>query len=529
MTVTWERFAGSTDTFAVRIAFVLDPDAGVVADPDDAASWGAFQLWVDGQNLCAHVDQGEVLQSAHWYLLPLLEWFADKWNPILHEEKLPNRNIAETAVAALAATRDAPALAGEAETAAWDEERYGWRSRHSLRTARSGGLFPNVVIRRLRDSIEISWNDESLAGTPAGFRYSATSGVALLQPEQIAQPLYEIVNAAVEHLFSRSAGGERLASLRGCLQDLRSSRQHDSRLDWLAGLREAPPLPGRLRGITIESEMHTRWSEIVAALKSSGEDNAVEAALEVEESSLVVRGSCHAALLFSSLSPTVTADDVRTLASVLTAQYTPGAVSTGLDSLSRPVSLDSTIRPWEQGYELAELIHAELDLDLSVGWVDIAGLLDRAGVSVLTRKLEDPNIRACGLVGTHFIPTIIRNETSPFFHSHNAQRFSLAHELCHLLFDRSNGQKLAIASGPWAPKGLEQRANAFAAMFLMPAELVERAVADVPDPIPDLAGVSAIAGRLRVSRRAAIEHLYNLTLMGESNRDELLRQVQDET
>lgn len=181
MTVKWERFAGDTDIFAVRLAFMPDPDAGSSADPEDAASWGAFQLWVDGQNLCSHVDQGEVLQSAHWYLLPLLEWFVENWNTILHEERLSNRSSSDTAVAALGSTCIAPALIGEMETIAWDEERYGWRTRHALRSARAGGLLPNVVIRRLRDLIEFSWDEEPVAGAPAGFRYNASVGVALIE------------------------------------------------------------------------------------------------------------------------------------------------------------------------------------------------------------------------------------------------------------------------------------------------------------------------------------------------------------
>jgi Zn-dependent peptidase ImmA (M78 family) len=32
--------------------------------------------------------------------------------------------------------------------------------------------------------------------------------------------------------------------------------------------------------------------------------------------------------------------------------------------------------------------------------------------------------------------------------------------------------KLAMATGPWAPRDLEKRANAFAAMFIMPTDLV---------------------------------------------------------
>jgi Zn-dependent peptidase ImmA (M78 family) len=131
------------------------------------------------------------------------------------------------------------------------------------------------------------------------------------------------------------------------------------------------------------------------------------------------------------------------------------------------------------------------------------------------------------MVGPHHHPTVVHNEMSPYFTSLNAKRFSMAHELCHLLFDRSRGQKLAIASGPWAPRNIERRANAFAAMFLMPAHLVQQAIADVPDPINDLEGITAIATRLRMSRRATIEHVYNLTLMSDFERDELLRRVQD--
>ena len=41
------------------------------------------------ENLCAHREDGEQVDSVHWYLLPLIEWFADNWNPLLHEERLP--------------------------------------------------------------------------------------------------------------------------------------------------------------------------------------------------------------------------------------------------------------------------------------------------------------------------------------------------------------------------------------------------------------------------------------------------------
>lgn len=303
--------------------------------------------------------------------------------------------------------------------------------------------------------------------------------------------------------------------------------QHAHRLGWLAGLSETRPTASRLQGSFSETEVRTRWVEIVTSLQGLGGRDAAAAALEVEESTLVITGSCQAALLFSSTAPNVTSADVRTLAAVLVEQYVGSAPVVGVDDLVENSPLLTTVPAWEQGYELADALHARLRLDLSQGWVDVAEVLEQLGVTMISRKLEDHRIRACCLVGPRHVPTVVQNETSPYYRSANAQRFSFAHDLCHLLFDRSRGRKVSIASGPWAPRGIERRANAFAAMFLMPTELVEEAVADVADPIGEPAAVSSVANKLHVSRQTVIDHLYNMTLMTEADRDDLLRQTRD--
>ena len=55
--------AGDTRRFAIRLAFGPDPDEGRGADRDMSLSWGSFQLWVEGRNLCAHMEQGERLAN----------------------------------------------------------------------------------------------------------------------------------------------------------------------------------------------------------------------------------------------------------------------------------------------------------------------------------------------------------------------------------------------------------------------------------------------------------------------------------
>src|SRR5882724_7526214 len=238
MTVKWEKFAGSTDVFAVRLSFNPDPDQGAAADPDESASWGSLQLWVRGQNLCAHADQGELLQAVHWYMLPVLEWLAESWDPLLHEERLPNRNYEDTAVESLAATKNPPALAGELDTALWEQEWYAWHGRHALRAARNGGLFPNLILRRLRDYIEVSWSDEQSPGTPPGFRFSLGQGANLLYPSDIADPLYELLTEAVGYLHRQAPESTRLGALKTRVAEL--AGHTEARVRWLSGLSTYP-------------------------------------------------------------------------------------------------------------------------------------------------------------------------------------------------------------------------------------------------------------------------------------------------
>jgi hypothetical protein len=65
-----------------------------------------------------------------------------------------------------------------------------------------------------------------------------------------------------------------------------------------------------------------------------------------------------------------------------------------------------------------------------------------------------------------------------------------------MLFDRGYGARLAIASGPWAPRDVEARANAFGAMLLMPTEL-------------------------HTSYKATLEHLKNLNFLSEEEHDRI--------
>lgn len=510
MSVRWERFAGDTASFAVRLAFLRDPDDGAAASPEMAESWGAFQIWVRGVNLCAHVDGGETLQFAHWYLLPILEWLSANWDPLLHEERPPRaipsiRTAAEAGGMASAMALDPSGAVG---ALAIREGQWEWDQRHALRTARDGGIVPDVRFRRLRDRVEISWAASRLAGAE-GVDFLSHDGTEYATPATVAETLYEVLERATKWLQKRLPASERYKALVDAVGALRSVERTEERTAWIAGLG------------TAWDHIDARWRELRDLGRSLGSPEAFEAAFGSQGSSdVVVEGSCGAALLFGSASPTITGRDAKELARLLLDAYEPSPVD-GLADLALDEPIDPLLQPWQHGYLLADDLLDQIGDEFAGSRVDVEALLDGWNVRLSEINLDDPDLRAVSFAGSEHAPSIVLNSNHRSAGSAQARRFTLAHELCHLLHDRSQGTRLAMASGPWAPKAIEQRANAFAAWLLMPPESLNSAIAYAGSPLDSPEGVSAVAGRLDVSRTTLVDHLYNLGYIHEEARDEL--------
>ena len=510
MSVRWERFAGDTASFAVRVAFHHDPDNGAAASLEMAESWGAFQIWVRGVNLCAHVDGGETLQLSHWYLLPVLEWLSTNWDPLLHEERPPSvrRSIRSAAEVGEMSSSMAFAFSHGVGALSAHEEHHEWDQRHALRAARDGGVVPDVRFRRIRDRVEISWTATRLAGAE-GIDFLSHSGTEYAAPTAVAEPLYEVLACAAEWLHERLPASERCKALVDSVAALRSPERTEERTAWIAGLG------------TTRDQIVARWKELADLGRSLGSPGAAEAAFGRHRSNeIVLDGSCGAALLFGSASPTITLRDATTLAKLLLEAYEPSPID-GLAELALDELIDVSLRPWEHGYELADELLDKIGDELVGSRVDVEALLDSWGVRLSEVDLEDRNLRAIAFVGSEHPPSIVLNSSHRSADSTQARRFTLAHELCHLLHDRSRGARVAMASGPWAPKAIEQRANAFAAWLLMPPELLDSAVAVADSPVDTPAGVKAVAELLDVSRATLVEHLYNRGYIDEEVRYEL--------
>ncbi len=222
---TWEMKAGDPVTFCFGIAFTPNPhgtDDRAAADERD--SWGNFTIWAGGENLCAHIEQGEELQTSHWYMLSLMEWLADNWDPLLHEERLPFRSGGVSAADSLAKSRQPPVSLKQIDEFEWLDTWSKWWKRHSMRAAREGGLFPDIYLRRYRDRLEISTGAEPLPGIPNDFRFLAPNRSYHADLTRSAEVMYQVLSAAVEELHRRLPQSSRVEALARTIADLKCQR-----------------------------------------------------------------------------------------------------------------------------------------------------------------------------------------------------------------------------------------------------------------------------------------------------------------
>lgn len=495
----WEMQAGDPADFAFRLAFLPNPHGDDDrAAPEERQSWGAFSVWVRGENLCAHIEQGEVLDSAHWYMLPLLEWLVDNWDPLLHEERLPLSNRGLSAAESLRQTQMPPLSLKEVNDFEWLETWSAWWSRHCVRSARQGGLFPDCYLRRYRDRLEVSTGADPLPGIPNEYVFLTPNRAYNIDPVNAAETLFQVVTAGVRELRRRLPESKRFEELDAKRESLTLPERETSRMAWLAGLGD-------------EIEKFRRVAdEVNNTLKNVPQVIRQQITGVRRSTPLIVDGSAYARLLYGAISPATELQDVALLTRLIVDNYVPDAAP-WLARLNLPLDLGdvSQLMPGEQGARLGEQA-CELLCGNSGSWVDIHSVVQSLDIQVSEIDLSDVELRAVSIFGPTQRPHVFCNRRTCWGQGSAVLRFTLAHELCHLLLDREYGDELAVATGPWAPVAIEQRANAFAAAFLMPTWLLKEALSAAGAPIDNPETIKTVSARLRVSASSLIDRLYNL-------------------
>jgi len=444
------------------------------------------------------MEQGEILEAAHWYMIPMIEWLIDNWDALLHEERFPLSNVGLSAAEALRISRKPPVSLKEIDEFEWLDAWSAWWDRHCIRSSREGGLFPDLYLSRYRDQLEISTGAEHLLGIPDDHVFLAPNRTYRLEPGIVAETLFGVLSAGAQELRRRLPKSPRIDRLIANVADLTSPERETSRMAWLAGL-----------GTDIHKYSHVA-SEIDHVLESLDLEVREQITGRRRATKLLVTGSAYARLLYGAVSPATTVVDVVNLTKLIVSNYVADATP-WLSRLDVPLEVSdvSQLTPGEQGSRLGEqaceLLNGERD-----GWVDIHSVLQGLGIEATKIELSDQEVRAVSVFGPTQLPHIFCNRRTRWGEGTEVERFTLAHELCHLLLDREHGDELAVATGPWAPVSIEQRANAFAAAFLMPTWLLRHSLNAIALPVDNPETIRAVSTQLRVSGSSLIDRLYNL-------------------
>ena len=171
------------------------------------------------------------------------------------------------------------------------------------------------------------------------------------------------------------------------------------------------------------------------------------------------------------------------------------------------------------GDRFATELLEDLDQNAGSSCIDVRDICIRLGITIDEIEFETDSIRGVALAGEGFSPKIVINLAHVYNSNEEGKRFTIGHELCHILFDRTRARRIAHVSGSWAPRGIEKRANAFAAYLLMPRTLIAGNI--VYGNRIDSEKLGRLAGILRVNESPLVEHLYNINLIGDVERARL--------
>lgn len=500
------RAYGSPETFAIEVRGPAPSDPVPFPELNAGQYVLDIAMWVHGRNIWRTTSRsGPTLDYVRWDAVPIAHWFRSNWVPMLHEEALPLRrmgsNGAEAANRITDLMLESIPLSGLRSTQLRIAE--DWWRRHALRSADDSGLLPNVVLRRLSRDAEVAW-DSQFVISGMDRKFVEASGVDFVPVRAVHEAIIEFVEGTFEGTIGGTARNAGTTSLpQG--PDLRSTDERTA-LEWLAGLHTH--VPGEPGNRTAPLEAVERLVEIEMPKVTDG-----------------IAEHTTATLLFRSLSPELTEQDLDNLRTVLIDDRLFSEPTPEYTGLVRRVPVQPDRPAWEQGYTLASEVRDELGPGRTEP-MNAQDLIDSIGIAEHTLSLSDGELRAASVRKPSGAACILLNSKSRFAQFPHAKNMDIAHELCHLLFDEEFGQPLAVVQGPWAPGYVEQRANAFAAALLLPREGIQATLGFGPsERVVTARDVNKLRLVYGVGIYVILGSLYNLGWLDRIEQEELLGQI----
>jgi Zn-dependent peptidase ImmA (M78 family) len=373
-------------------------------------------------------------EDFEWTWIELAEFLARSWRWLLWENgfpfELPGGRITQVHVD-LDRRWDLLSMAAREEE---EENLYSFEERHDLARALMGAVAPSVWLVREGNMCWVSTQDAAVL-VPFRVVEEALQGFA----DAVISRLPDLDERASEvragwDARARTTTGEFVAIATGLERGVLSQLQgdHDPASFW-----------------ELDTE-DFRITELMAAARSA-------AALPTADTDQMLR-----AIRSASWQETTV---LNTLSAVALEQ-----VPTGADWY-----------PYDQGYFVADWLREQIGA-VSQEAVNPEDLLRRWGVQIQEIKLSTGAIDAVASWGPRHGPVVIVNTAGAHNKSRQGLRATYAHELAHLLLDRTTALPLAEVMGGRAVGNTEERARAFAAQLLLPKEEAGRALASTTDP-----------------------------------------------
>lgn len=481
---------GRPETFAIEVnSLAGGPEDG---DPGASCTWTSMRIYIENQNILQNMNRRDqsVSEDINWPVINLARWLVRSWNELFHTGAWPipsthrnARDIASKLDARLAEDFDID-----------DEEidrRDDFVASHSLRAAASGAALPDLWISRDAEIVSLAWNDswEGEIGFPL------SRGERDVPAVDFAQAIQGFVTWILELLKERcpSEGSADIDLLAGWLDRFSDRR----------GATEA-----LLSETGIDEERARLVAKVVGVEGSLQELFGLDEGwfakgtfADVRESSIAVAFRCAA--------PVVTNDELATIRQkIVAANANPKALAALQKLAARIPRETASARDYERGYRLARRLREALGN--TSGNIDVEALLGDLHVDIVELDLSDSEIDGGCVCDSNHGPLVFVNPGSAKAAMRWGRRMVLAHELCHLLFDRKSAVALGVMSGPWAPPRIERTANAFAIELLLPMEGIRKTVGAAWDK-PDDSHVETLMAKYGLGITAVTRHLHNLS------------------
>lgn len=428
---------GSEDRVWIRAEPTLrledvGPDASA-----EARTLCELELWAARTSVSQWRDSAGVQTKLQVPLVDLAAWVAENWVHLAFEEVVPSPVLRIGRRSFVMAERVLLAEEMHLGPAAQDAL-YDWRERHCLEFAATDYALPNLCIRRVDNAVEVSWSPREVSPPQADIVFTAWSGAVVVPVDEWTSMARELLSWTLERCEGVGKDDARVAAIRARLAEKPTKIADEAMVRWY-------PDWDQVRHVVPKAELETlgRSGEegvITSFLRSSGGRVSPDELLEIVAD-------------FKTQSRVMKRDAVNRLAE-------------GLDDGIE------VVRPWESGIRLAKLVRrrlAEVYGRPRNEPLDIVGVFRDLGIPVGDVSLFSTQVEGISLVDASGRVFAAINRRGRLSRSGVGRRSTLAHELCHIMFDAAHGQALGqVELRGFQASNREKRANAFAAEFLLP-------------------------------------------------------------